>query len=163
MNLHSKDLSKEVAKMWRNEPEEVRLRYQRMAEEEKDKHFRKHPGYKYNPQQKKKQILIPDSSSQTPKLSMNNDKLLDYNITEPVSKDQWRQQDTLKEASVVEEFTFSEDLFDHIVSIPPSTLPSSVVDMSQLFPGESDLDSMSIKNYELFTILSFTQSSQPGF
>ncbi|RIB19315.1 high mobility group box protein, partial [Gigaspora rosea] len=41
------ELSKEIGKMWRKEPPEVRLRFTKMAEEVKQQHMKKYPDYKY--------------------------------------------------------------------------------------------------------------------
>lgn len=161
MNLHSKDFSKEAAKMWREEPEYVRLKYQRMADEEKEKHSRIHPGYKYSPQQKRKYSSLPENQIRKLKPGSENVKSIGHTNVQPIYKPEGLCQSPPMEAYFdndnVEEFTLTEDHFDHIESVPPSTPPSAVVDISQLFPGGSNLDSMSVKNYELFTILSFTQ------
>nr|AFA26123.1 SexM [Mucor mucedo] len=163
MNLHSKDFSKEAAKMWREEPEHIRLKYQRMADEEKERHSTIYPGYKYAPQQRRKYAMTSENQAQRSKLKNRNVKSMSRTNVQPTYR-----PEALFDGSVIdvfcnnenfEEFTLTEDHFDHIQSVPPSTPPSSVVDISHLFPGGSNLDSMSVKNYELFTILSFTQST----
>lgn len=162
-NLPSKDFSKEAAKMWRQEPEHIRLKYQRMADEEKEKHSRIYPGYKYTPQQKRK--YTQTAENQTRKLMPKNKNLKSISHTnvqlpyKPESLYNNPALDIFYDNGDFDEFTLTEDLFDHIQSVTPATPPSAMVDISHLFPGGSNLDSMSVKNYELFTFLSFTQST----
>ncbi|PKY37684.1 hypothetical protein RhiirA4_528878 [Rhizophagus irregularis] len=44
------DISKEVGKMWQNEPEDIKDMYYRLAEHAKKKHLEKYSGYRYQPE-----------------------------------------------------------------------------------------------------------------
>lgn len=52
--LHSSEISKVAAEMWKHEPETVRQQFARKADEEKLMHAYAYPGYKYQPQRKRK-------------------------------------------------------------------------------------------------------------
>lgn len=54
LRIHDKEISKLAAALWKGEEEEVRCYYERLAEEEKLRHSRAHPGYKYCPITKRK-------------------------------------------------------------------------------------------------------------
>jgi len=47
--ITNNEVSKEVGRMWHDEPAEVKLRFQRMAEAAKDEHKKKYPEYRYRP------------------------------------------------------------------------------------------------------------------
>ncbi|TAQ90053.1 hypothetical protein B7494_g1591 [Chlorociboria aeruginascens] len=47
--MHTSDISKIISRMWRDEPAEVRNHYQKLAEEDKSSHKRKHPDYRCSP------------------------------------------------------------------------------------------------------------------
>ncbi|KIL68921.1 hypothetical protein M378DRAFT_176509 [Amanita muscaria Koide BX008] len=46
------DVSRMISEMWKNEREEERTRYERMAEQKKAEHQQKYPGYRFQPQKK---------------------------------------------------------------------------------------------------------------
>ena len=46
------DVSRMISEMWKNETEEERGRYERMAEQKKAEHQLKYPGYRFQPQKK---------------------------------------------------------------------------------------------------------------
>ncbi|CDH60400.1 sex minus [Lichtheimia corymbifera JMRC:FSU:9682] len=52
--LHSSEISKIAAQMWKHESETVRQQFARKADEEKLMHAHAYPGYKYRPQRKRK-------------------------------------------------------------------------------------------------------------
>ncbi|KAI8367538.1 high mobility group box domain-containing protein [Radiomyces spectabilis] len=52
--LHNKDICKIAGEMWRTETEEFRRAFRRAADEERLLHSSKYPGYKYQPQTKKR-------------------------------------------------------------------------------------------------------------
>ncbi|EPQ57488.1 high mobility group box, partial [Gloeophyllum trabeum ATCC 11539] len=43
------DVSREISLMWKNEREEVRAQYERLAEVRKAQHQNAYPGYRYHP------------------------------------------------------------------------------------------------------------------
>ncbi|CAB4434416.1 unnamed protein product [Rhizophagus irregularis] len=60
------DISKEVGKMWQNEPEDIKDMYYRLAEHAKKKHLEKYSGYRYQPERgKKKDSRKEDESIET--------------------------------------------------------------------------------------------------
>ncbi|CAJ0751950.1 749_t:CDS:2 [Entrophospora sp. SA101] len=65
--ISNNDVSKEIGKMWHEEPEDIRLKYQKMAETAKQEHMKKYPEYRYKPRrpEEKKRRRSSKSSSQT--------------------------------------------------------------------------------------------------
>ncbi|KAF0487842.1 MATA-HMG [Gigaspora margarita] len=59
--ISNNDVSKEIGRMWHEEPLEVRLKFQKMAEAAKEEHMKKYPEYRYRPrrpQERKRRILL---------------------------------------------------------------------------------------------------------
>jgi hypothetical protein len=56
------EISKEVGKMWRKEPEEIKDMYYKLADHAKEKHQEKYAGYRYQPE-RGKGIQIADTSN----------------------------------------------------------------------------------------------------
>ncbi|KAK5087060.1 hypothetical protein LTR05_004231 [Lithohypha guttulata] len=48
-NMHNNDISKELGKRWKAEPEHVKAKYKKLAQELKAKHAVQHPNYQYAP------------------------------------------------------------------------------------------------------------------
>ncbi|KAI7906447.1 uncharacterized protein BX663DRAFT_496428 [Cokeromyces recurvatus] len=154
MKLHSKDLSKIFAEMWKNEKEEVRMKYERMAEEEKLMHGMLYPKYKYRPKQRKKSLLLSDKCPELEKKE-KNELLHEENLPIKDNPNTWtHQNEEQKNIYNGNHFELSVELFDYIDAIPPSTPPSNMVDEFQLFPNGSKLDYLSFKDYELYTLVS---------
>nr|CAG8583972.1 6696_t:CDS:2 [Entrophospora candida] len=60
VGISNNDVSKEIGKMWHEEPVEIRLKYQKMAEAAKEEHTKKYPEYRYRPrrpQERKRRLL----------------------------------------------------------------------------------------------------------
>nr|CAG8515480.1 7111_t:CDS:10 [Entrophospora candida] len=64
--ISNNDVSKEIGKMWHEEPEDIRLKYQKMAETAKQEHMKKYPEYRYKPRRpEEKKRRRSSKSSQT--------------------------------------------------------------------------------------------------
>ncbi|CAG8511420.1 1783_t:CDS:1, partial [Gigaspora margarita] len=48
-NITNAEVSKVISKMWKNENEEIKLQWQKLADIEKLKHMKAHPNYVYKP------------------------------------------------------------------------------------------------------------------
>jgi hypothetical protein len=60
VGISNNDVSKEIGKMWHEEPVEIKLKYQKMAEAAKEEHTKKYPEYRYRPrrpQERKRRLL----------------------------------------------------------------------------------------------------------
>ncbi|KAI9485982.1 MAG: hypothetical protein EXX96DRAFT_547226 [Benjaminiella poitrasii] len=156
MKLHSKDLSKVFAEMWKNEKEEVRMKYERMAEEEKLMHSIMYPKYKYCPKQRKETSELTDNKYLQLEKEEKEDTLNEEDLTTiNTSFGTWDcQYEEKKNINKGKHFELSVELFDYIDAVPPATPPSEVVDEFQLFPNGSKLDYLSFKDYELYTLVS---------
>ncbi|WP_172575395.1 HMG-box domain-containing protein [endosymbiont GvMRE of Glomus versiforme] len=53
--ITNQQISKEIAKLWRNESFEVKERYKKLAKSFDEEHKKNNPSYKYSPQKKNKQ------------------------------------------------------------------------------------------------------------
>ncbi|CAG8470786.1 904_t:CDS:2 [Paraglomus occultum] len=47
--LKNAEISRKLAQMWKNEPDHIKLHWQRCADKKKLEHMKKYPGYKYKP------------------------------------------------------------------------------------------------------------------
>nr|AET35419.1 SexM [Syzygites megalocarpus] len=125
----SKDFSKTVGEMWRNEKDDIRKYFHLLADREKIEHTKKYPEYKYNPRQKKK--------------------------TSYAKNKEYKEQPSMvsidKEA---ENLSVYENTIKIVDSVFHNAPPSSVVQDLQLFPEGSNLDFLSYDEYELHTQLS---------
>jgi len=62
--ITNNEVSKEIGKMWHEEPMEVRLKFQKMAEAAKEEHMKKYPEYRYRPrrpQERKRRAQTRDT------------------------------------------------------------------------------------------------------
>lgn len=48
-SMHNNDISKEIGKRWKSEPEHIKKKYKMLAEELKEKHAAQYPDYQYAP------------------------------------------------------------------------------------------------------------------
>ena len=58
------DVSRMISEMWKNETEEERSRYERMAEQKKAEHQQKYPGYRFQPQKKEEKQRLREMVKQ---------------------------------------------------------------------------------------------------
>ncbi|CAG8439210.1 7430_t:CDS:1 [Ambispora leptoticha] len=81
--ITNNEVSKEIGRMWHEEPIEVRLKFQKMAEAAKQEHMKKYPEYRYRPrrpQDRKRRIQPRDSPARrgsSPVLSSEKLPMLD--------------------------------------------------------------------------------------
>jgi len=64
--ITNNEVSKEIGRMWHEEPMEVRLKFQKMAEAAKEEHMKKYPEYRYRPrrpQERKRRAQTRDTSN----------------------------------------------------------------------------------------------------
>ncbi|KAI9143305.1 hypothetical protein BKA69DRAFT_172110 [Paraphysoderma sedebokerense] len=54
--ISNNDISKIVAEMWKNEPEEVKSYFKQIANKVKEEHKKRYPDYKYQPRKNKKNL-----------------------------------------------------------------------------------------------------------
>jgi hypothetical protein len=62
--ITNNEVSKEIGRMWHEEPMEVRLKFQKMAEAAKEEHMKKYPEYRYRPrrpQERKRRAQTRDT------------------------------------------------------------------------------------------------------
>lgn len=126
--LLSKDFSKIAAEMWRRESNEVRMYYHRLAEEEKLRHLAKHPGYKYCP--KRQSLAHVDKN--------------EYQVLADTTPIVGEMDDQI--AFVHRNVSFDE--------VSPSSPPSSMIQDLQIFPEGTNLDALSLVDYEFYLLLS---------
>nr|CAG8604396.1 12258_t:CDS:2 [Entrophospora candida] len=65
--ISNNDVSKEIGRMWHEEPPEVRQKFQRMADAAKQEHMKKYPEYRYRPrrpQERKRRVQPREESPQ---------------------------------------------------------------------------------------------------
>jgi len=65
--ISNNDVSKEIGRMWHDEPPEVRQKFQRMADAAKQEHMKKYPEYRYRPrrpQERKRRVQPREESPQ---------------------------------------------------------------------------------------------------
>jgi hypothetical protein len=63
--ITNNEVSKEIGRMWHEEPMEVRLKFQKMAEAAKEEHMKKYPEYRYRPrrpQERKRRVQTRETS-----------------------------------------------------------------------------------------------------
>ncbi|CAG8840259.1 41755_t:CDS:2, partial [Gigaspora margarita] len=68
--ISNNEVSKEIGILWRNEPLEVKILWQKLAEEAKLEHMRKYPEYKYRPHrpnEKRRRIRRKKNNNEEPK------------------------------------------------------------------------------------------------
>jgi len=82
--ITNNEVSKEIGRMWHEEPAEVRQKFQKMADAAKQEHMKKYPEYRYRPrrpQERKRRIQpredSPSGNSSSPTLSTQNLPMLD--------------------------------------------------------------------------------------
>nr|ANQ32460.1 MATA-HMG [Rhizophagus irregularis] len=64
--ITNNEVYKEIGKMWHEEPMEVRLKFQKMAEAAKEEHMKKYPEYRYRPrrpQERKRRVQTREASN----------------------------------------------------------------------------------------------------
>ncbi|RIB25509.1 putative HMG box protein, partial [Gigaspora rosea] len=47
--ITNNEVSKEIGRMWHEEPQEIRSKFQKMADAAKQEHMKKYPEYRYRP------------------------------------------------------------------------------------------------------------------
>ncbi|CAG8742641.1 uncharacterized protein OCT59_003000 [Rhizophagus irregularis] len=47
--ITNNEVSKEIGRMWHEEPAEIRMKFQKMADAAKQEHMKKYPEYRYRP------------------------------------------------------------------------------------------------------------------
>ncbi|CAG8485531.1 13357_t:CDS:2 [Racocetra fulgida] len=70
--ISNNDVSKEIGRMWHEEPLEVRLKFQKMAEAAKEEHMKKYPEYRYRPrrpQERKRRVPTTARDASTRRVS----------------------------------------------------------------------------------------------
>jgi len=82
--ITNNEVSKEIGRMWHEEPAEVRQKFQKMADAAKQEHMKKYPEYRYRPrrpQERKRRIQpredSPSGNTTSPTLSTQNLPMLD--------------------------------------------------------------------------------------
>ncbi|CAG8452600.1 6826_t:CDS:2 [Dentiscutata heterogama] len=81
--FHTSNVSKIAAQKWNSESEEIKLKFERLANAAKIEHQRKYPGYKYKPKKKKSRRR---NSCRLTDESITNNILLDLNKLSPLPK-----------------------------------------------------------------------------
>jgi hypothetical protein len=67
--ITNNEVSKEIGRMWHEEPLEVRVKFQKMAEDAKQEHQKKYPEYRYRPrrpQERKRRVPLRDAATPPP-------------------------------------------------------------------------------------------------
>ncbi|CAG8527232.1 2502_t:CDS:1 [Acaulospora morrowiae] len=82
--ITNNEVSKEIGRMWHEEPQDVRLKFQKMADAAKQEHMKKYPEYRYRPrrpQERKRRIQpredSPPTQGSTPTLSSQSLPMID--------------------------------------------------------------------------------------
>jgi hypothetical protein len=82
--ITNNEVSKEIGRMWHEEPAEIRQKFQKMADAAKQEHMKKYPEYRYRPrrpQERKRRIQpredSPSGNGSSPTLSTQNLPMLD--------------------------------------------------------------------------------------
>jgi len=82
--ITNNEVSKEIGRMWHEEPAEIRQKFQKMADAAKQEHMKKYPEYRYRPrrpQERKRRIQpredSPSGTSSSPTLPTQNLPMLD--------------------------------------------------------------------------------------
>jgi hypothetical protein len=82
--ITNNEVSKEIGRMWHEEPAEIRQKFQKMADAAKQEHMKKYPEYRYRPrrpQERKRRIQpredSPSGNSTSPTLPTQNLPMLD--------------------------------------------------------------------------------------
>ncbi|CAG8522735.1 8947_t:CDS:2 [Cetraspora pellucida] len=81
------EVSKESGRMWSEEPQEARFRFQQMADAAKQEHMKKYPDYKYRPRKPRRRSQKPKDSSSNrvstkPKDSSSNWVSTNYSLND---------------------------------------------------------------------------------
>jgi len=83
--ITNNEVSKEIGRMWHEEPADIRQKFQKMADAAKQEHMKKYPEYRYRPrrpQERKRRIVpreedSPSGNSNSPNVSSQNLPMLD--------------------------------------------------------------------------------------
>ncbi|CAG8838319.1 13212_t:CDS:1, partial [Racocetra persica] len=82
--ITNNEVSKEIGRMWHEEPQEIRSKFQKMADAAKQEHMKKYPEYRYRPrrpQERKRRIQpredSPSAQGSTPTLPSQNLSMID--------------------------------------------------------------------------------------
>ncbi|GBC14850.2 mating-type HMG-box protein MAT1-2 [Rhizophagus irregularis DAOM 181602=DAOM 197198] len=82
--ITNNEVSKEIGRMWHEEPAEIRMKFQKMADAAKQEHMKKYPEYRYRPrrpQERKRRIQpredSPSVTSNSPNISSTNLPMLE--------------------------------------------------------------------------------------
>jgi len=88
--ITNNEVSKEIGRMWHEEPAEIRQKFQKMADAAKQEHMKKYPEYRYRPrrpQERKRRIQpredSPSGNGSSPTLSTQNLPMLDASAYYP--------------------------------------------------------------------------------
>ncbi|CAI2165120.1 18350_t:CDS:2 [Funneliformis geosporum] len=88
--ITNNEVSKEIGRMWHEEPAEIRQKFQKMADAAKQEHMKKYPEYRYRPrrpQERKRRIQpredSPSESNASPILPTQSLPMLDTNAFYP--------------------------------------------------------------------------------
>ncbi|KAJ8074114.1 slightly ste11-like protein [Marasmius tenuissimus] len=72
------EISKDIALLWKNAPDEVRAYYNALAEAKSREHKQKYPGYKYSPKRHGKASHSGGSQAEMPRATRSNSALYPY-------------------------------------------------------------------------------------
>jgi hypothetical protein len=92
--ITNNEVSKEIGRMWHEEPAEIRQKFQKMADAAKQEHMKKYPEYRYRPrrpQERKRRIQpredSPSVNSASPNMTSQNLPMLDSAAFYPSRRD----------------------------------------------------------------------------
>src|SRR5581483_9512299 len=103
--ITNNEVSKEIGRMWHEEPLEVRVKFQKMAEDAKQEHMKKYPEYRYRPrrpQERKRRVPLreatpppPPRRSSTPTLASDKHHLMEESAASSPSFQSQRRVSTI--------------------------------------------------------------------
>jgi hypothetical protein len=142
LKVHCSQLSKIIGIMWNKETEEVRMKYQKMAEQVAILHRLEHPDYRYSPETKKERQTDAMTSDSAAVQS-------NQHAYEPLPIENIDKSPTHRVYSEIpgihnESNTEPADTFHQNNLFSTATLPSSVLDDIHIYIDGTHLDSLSL-------------------
>lgn len=125
--ITNNEVSKEIGRMWHEEPLEVRHKFQKMAEDAKQEHMKKYPEYRYRPrrpQERKRRVPLRDATTpprrgSTPTLATEKLQLVESS-SEPSFQSQRR-------VSTISNDDDSSDMYPQSPNISQQILPQGLI------------------------------------
>nr|CAG8457761.1 464_t:CDS:2 [Entrophospora candida] len=90
-NITNSKISKILAKMWRNEKDDIKMHWQRLADRKKMEHSQAHPGYVFSPKKSSNSRASASTAainrSQNENLNLNSSSSLNPSLSPSLSSD----------------------------------------------------------------------------